>query len=347
MKKAWIVARKDMSEFRANKQIILSLAIFPIIMIALPVFSVIPLTAIITAPPTEEPNLNLQTNRWFDDIETSDTNYYNAWINNSVIAAGVVNRSYVNNSTLREVIASESLLDNVTVLNSVLVGCVLRNSEYDEGSTILIDTVASGTTKSEVDTAKMVFDLLLHSILLFIFFAMAVAMPTTIASYSFVGEKSSKSLEPLLATPLSDSELMWGKYLAVFVPVMAIILAVYAGTVAIINVFTYPMLGYLLMLDLTWMLSIFMITPLICIVCIAANVLLSAKVNDVRVAQQWSAFIIIPLMIVFFMGPMLSGQGLTFEYVGIVSLGLLAAMALLVGLSLKVFNREDIITTWK
>ncbi len=66
-----------------------------------------------------------------------------------------------------------------------------------------------------------------------------------------------------------------------------------------------------------------------------------------RVAQQWSAFIIIPLMIVFFMGPILSGTGLSTEYVGVVSLGLLGAMGLLVGLSLKVFNREDIITTWK
>ena len=39
----------------------------------------------------------------------------------------------------------------------------------------------------------------------------AAIIPTTIASYSLVGEKIQKSLEPLLATPMTDGEILLGK----------------------------------------------------------------------------------------------------------------------------------------
>ena len=44
----------------------------------------------------------------------------------------------------------------------------------------------------------------------------AAILPSIIASYSFVGEKIEKSLEPLLATPTTDGELLLGKSLAAF-----------------------------------------------------------------------------------------------------------------------------------
>ena len=47
-------------------------------------------------------------------------------------------------------------------------------------------------------------------------------LPSIIASYSFVGEKIEKSLEPLLATPTTDGELLLGKSLAAFIPCMAV-----------------------------------------------------------------------------------------------------------------------------
>ena len=50
----------------------------------------------------------------------------------------------------------------------------------------------------------------------------AAILPSNIASYSFVGEKIEKSLEPLLATPTTDGELLLGKSLAAFVPCIAV-----------------------------------------------------------------------------------------------------------------------------
>lgn len=46
-------------------------------------------------------------------------------------------------------------------------------------------------------------------------------LPTGIASYAIVGEKIEKSLEPLLATPASDGDVLMGKSLAALIPAIS------------------------------------------------------------------------------------------------------------------------------
>jgi len=62
----------------------------------------------------------------------------------------------------------------------------------------------------------------------FFFVLIAAFLPTAIAAYSIVGEKIEKSLEPLLATPTTDGELLLGKSIAGFIPSVA---AIYIGSV--------------------------------------------------------------------------------------------------------------------
>ena len=54
------------------------------------------------------------------------------------------------------------------------------------------------------------------------FMILPVAIPVTIAAYSIVGEKTSRSLEPLLATPITTTELLVGKMIAACVPAVAV-----------------------------------------------------------------------------------------------------------------------------
>jgi ABC-2 type transport system permease protein len=53
----------------------------------------------------------------------------------------------------------------------------------------------------------------------------AAYVPLGIASYSIVGEKVEKSLEPLLATPLTDGEILLGKAISAVIPTL---IAMYA-----------------------------------------------------------------------------------------------------------------------
>ncbi len=58
----------------------------------------------------------------------------------------------------------------------------------------------------------------------FLYLVIAGVIPSTIASYTIVGEKVEKSLERLLATPTTDGEILLGKGIAAFLPPIASIL---------------------------------------------------------------------------------------------------------------------------
>jgi ABC-type Na+ efflux pump permease subunit len=93
----------------------------------------------------------------------------------------------------------------------------------------------------------------------------ASILPTVIASYSFVGEKIEKSLEPLLATPTTDSELLLGKSLAAFLPCIG---ATYGGaaiSAVLIDSWSYTRLRAFLIPNWDWAMIVAIITPLACI----------------------------------------------------------------------------------
>ena len=78
----------------------------------------------------------------------------------------------------------------------------------------------------------------------FFFLIGAAMLPTVLASYSLVGEKIEKSLEPLLAAPITDSELLLGKSIAAFIPPVG---AIYISSIvfmALADLVTHNTLGY-------------------------------------------------------------------------------------------------------
>jgi ABC-2 type transport system permease protein len=169
-------------------------------------------------------------------------------------------------------------------------------------------------------------------------------LPSIIASYSIVGEKVEKSLEPLLATPTTDSELLLGKSLASFVPCMAVTYIAAAIFVPIIDYWSYTTLGIILLPNLYWALMMFVITPLACIMSVEANVIVSSKVSDIRAAQQLGGLVVLPLIFVVLIGSIISTSLL-------LALGVTAALIIadvgLFYLSKATFKREEILTKWK
>ena len=181
----------------------------------------------------------------------------------------------------------------------------------------------------------------------FFFLVLAGVIPATIASYSIVGEKVEKSLEPLLATPSTDSEILLGKGLAAFIPPFASILVGSGIFMALIDLVTYGRLGYYYFPNWNAVIVLFVMVPLAEILCVEWNVLVSSRVSDVRVAQQAGMLIMLPLA-----GIYVSGE------LSIISLGdstnllLIAAAILVVDLLFlsfvrEVFSREQILTRWR
>lgn len=178
------------------------------------------------------------------------------------------------------------------------------------------------------------------------FVIIAAVLPTIIASYSFVGEKLEKSLEPLLATPTTDGELLFGKSLAAFIPCVG---ATYIGAlifVIIIDGWSVINLGVLLVPSVYWGIIMGVVTPLVCILSVEANVIISSRVNDIRAAQQLGAFVILPIILVLILAT-------TVPTIPLVTLALILAGGLALAdiamfyLSKATFQREEILTKWK
>ncbi len=173
----------------------------------------------------------------------------------------------------------------------------------------------------------------------------ASILPSIIASYSFVGEKIEKSLEPLLATPTTDGELLLGKSLAAFIPCIAVTFLGAVVSAPIIDYWSYTRLGLFLIPNLYWVLVIGVIAPLSCIMSVEANIIVSSKVNDIRAAQQLGGLVVLPLVFIVIFAST-SAQLSIWLAVG-VSLGLSIADIALFYLSKATFQREEILTKWK
>jgi ABC-2 type transport system permease protein len=178
------------------------------------------------------------------------------------------------------------------------------------------------------------------------FVIIAAVLPTIIASYSFVGEKLEKSLEPLLATPTTDGELLFGKSLAAFIPCVG---ATYIGAlifVITIDAWSIINLGVFLVPNVYWAIVMGVVTPLVCVLSVEANVIISSRVNDIRAAQQLGAFVILPIILVMIFASTVQ----TFPLVTlalILSGGLALADVAMFYLSKATFQREEILTKWK
>lgn len=179
----------------------------------------------------------------------------------------------------------------------------------------------------------------------FFFVIGAAVLPTAIASYSLVGEKVERSLEPLLATPVTDGEILLGKATAAFVPPIA---AIWAGAVlfmALCDQLTRHTLGRLYFPNGTAVVILAAITPLAALLSVELSVLISARVSDVRAAQQLGALAVLPFAAIYVMTE-IGAFSLDSAALGIIA-GILAAIdAGLFFASRATFRREEILTRW-
>ncbi|MCL2477336.1 ABC transporter permease subunit [Candidatus Bathycorpusculum sp.] len=81
--------------------------------------------------------------------------------------------------------------------------------------------------------------LMVYIMALYIFAPMFLIIPimasSVLASDSFAGERERKTIEALLATPISDSELLLGKILVSFIPAMIVTIASFAAYTIILD----------------------------------------------------------------------------------------------------------------
>lgn len=169
---------------------------------------------------------------------------------------------------------------------------------------------------------------------------------TTLASYSILGEKIEQSLEPLLATPTTESELLFGKTLASFIPSVAIIYANSIIFMALIDLFTNNTFGYLFYPNWTMAFILLVVVPLSSLFSIQLNVIISSRVNDVRTANQLGFLMFLPFMGLYI--PLVTNSlSLNITNLTIISIIILLIDITLFYVSKSTFSRDKILTKWK
>lgn len=204
----------------------------------------------------------------------------------------------------------------------------------------ILGTSCVGMTESEC----VIFYML--SIFTLLFMILPVMIPITIAAYSIVGEKTTRSLEPILATPITSTELLLGKALAAVIPAVVVSWIAYI-LYAISTIFILPEMDVVsFFLDPTWLVAIFVVGPLLTVFAVCAAIMVSSRVTDPRSAEQLAGLVILPIILLLVgqsMGLILISREIVFL------LGLIIAVldVILVYLVVKTFHRETILTQWK
>ena len=167
----------------------------------------------------------------------------------------------------------------------------------------------------------------------------------TMAAHSVVGEKLARTLEPLLATPVATFELLLAKVLGALVPTLVIAMTGLALYMAGVALLALP--GVIdAMANMRTAILILVVGPALALLSLQAAILISSRVNDARTAQQFGVFVIIPitaLLVAQFSGAVwLSAAALA----GI-GIGTLILWIILAAISVRVFDRETILTRWR
>jgi len=179
----------------------------------------------------------------------------------------------------------------------------------------------------------------------FFFIIGAAYLPTAIAAYSLVGEKVEKSLEPLLATPITDGELLLGKSIAAFLPPIVAIYISAAIFMVFINILTHQTLGYSYFPNWTMGIILLLVAPLSAILSVQASVIISARASDVRSAQLLGGLMMLPFAAIY-VASEIGAVSLNTNNLFIISAVILLVDVILFFISTKTFQREEILTKW-
>lgn len=167
---------------------------------------------------------------------------------------------------------------------------------------------------------------------------------SVIASDSFAGEKERKTIEALLATPLTDAELFLGKVLVAFIPATIITFASFALYSTVVDVLGAGMFnGAILLPNQVWLTMIIGLAPMIALTSIGLTVTISAKVRGFREAQQISVILIAPILGLVFgqiSGTIFLGPNVLYALIG--AFALVDVLVFYVGV--RSFKREEILS---
>ncbi|MFX1576018.1 MAG: ABC transporter permease [Promethearchaeota archaeon] len=187
------------------------------------------------------------------------------------------------------------------------------------------------------------FSVMMNSIMGAVVIMLPVMLPILIAADSIVGEKERHTLVPLLATPLSDGELLLAKFLTALIPGLLVSYGNLALAVLIVNGVVFFMAPSLLWIwpDLLSLVQALLLPILFSILAVGLMVIISGRADTVYEAYQTGGVLVLPAMVFAYSG-FFVGLGWTIFIIG--ALILIIVDIILFRVAVRLFNRDDLIT---
>lgn len=183
---------------------------------------------------------------------------------------------------------------------------------------------------------------ILKALMIPLFWVTPVALTSTIAADSFVGEKERNTLEPLLATPIGNAQLFLAKLCTAVIPA---VLGTWFGMaffgLLVMNGRGSQFPRYIFT-DPDWLFSALVIVPLMALMAAGIAALISTRVATYRSAYQLNGLVALPIIL------MLVPQTVvlflfTPRALWYIALFFLLVDAVLVWLGLRLFDRERLL----
>lgn len=257
---------------------------------------------------------------------------------------------------LREIIRDFNLLFPVILL-PMLMGFLGGMSAFGSatGSSSAVGAVVGTLAVQQLPESTLVFfanldlsdqtatiSLLLKAVSIPLFWVLPVTLTSAVAADSFVGEKERDTLEPLLATPISDRQLFFGKLLTAVIPA---VLGTWLGMLEftlLVAVASSPFFPPFLLSDPDWAFSTLVMVPLMGVLSAGIAALISSRVASFRSAYQLNGLLVLPIILVLL--PQTVVLFLITPYaLYYIAAAILVADLAVIGAALGTFDRERLL----
>lgn len=179
-----------------------------------------------------------------------------------------------------------------------------------------------------------------------IFLFLPIALSSTAAAFSIVGEKQQRTLEPILATPITDRQFLLGKLLASVAPTILLTWIAGSGAVVLVDAVTWRAFDHFVLPDRYWLVGLGVLSPLLATAVVLVTMILSARSTDPQATMQTTALVTIPGFLLIFGG---FGRLFTTSFPALLVACVVVALLDLTLFRVNVtkFKREEILTKWK
>ena len=166
--------------------------------------------------------------------------------------------------------------------------------QLDDIETIL-DMLPAGMISDDLSHTFLIF--LLDYVLPIFFILIPILVSTITAASSFAGEKEKRTLETLLYSPLSLSQIYQSKVWASFLLSMALTFASFIVMLIVVEVCLLLTSGSMILPGISWLITLLVVSPTASLLAVALIVIGSAKAKTMEDAQQRAALFIMPIIV--------------------------------------------------